>query len=122
MKIINKHFHHITSPSYPRDKARSERLQSLFNIIDSSANYFGIKAVVFEDLFKIKSRSPTRNPNANRKISRFTKREMLIHGALHAMKKKCIVIFVNPSGTTNSKKHEEIMRRLVWIGTQHQHI
>ncbi|MCD6509770.1 MAG: hypothetical protein J7L11_05200, partial [Thermoprotei archaeon] len=73
--------------------------------------YHGVGTVVFENLQAIKHKGYTRSPSANRKISRFAKRELLQHAILSAMKYKFKILLVNPRGTTHSKKHDEIMRK-----------
>ena len=43
-------------------------------------------------------------------ISRFAKRQMLIHGVIKALRLGFNVVLVNPKGTTNSEEHEKVMR------------
>jgi len=64
----------------------------------------------FEDLFIIKTRHSTKNPYANRKITKFPKRQILVHGIIRALRMNYIIILVNPAGTSNSKTHKQIMR------------
>ena len=51
-----------------------------------TARLVGASAFVLENLFSIKKRRFTKNPNTNRKISRFAKRLLLIHGVLRAVR------------------------------------
>ena len=51
----------------------------------------------------------TRSKSGNRKVSRFAKRQMLIHGVIKALRLGFNVILVNPKGT-NSEEHEKVMR------------
>ena len=111
VNIYNKHFHEVTSHGYPKGKAREVRLKSLFEVIDFAVRRYGIGFVVFENLFNIKYRRCTLNPKANRKITRFAKKQLLVHGIIQSLKKWCNVILVNPHGTTHSKEHNIIMRR-----------
>ncbi len=67
--------------------------------------------MVFENLLVIKKRRYTRSRRANRKITRFAKRELLRYGIVMAMKYGFKVLLVNPKGTTNSEEHSKIMRR-----------
>jgi len=48
--------------------------------------------------------------SGNRKISRFAKKQLLIHGVIKALRLGFNVILVNPKGTTNSEDHEKVMR------------
>ena len=109
--IYNKHFHEVISHGYPRGKAREVRLKSLFEVIDFAVRRYSIGFVVFENLFSIKYRRYMFNPKANRKIARFAKKQLLVHGIAHSLKKWCSVILVSPYGTTCSKEHDMIMRK-----------
>jgi hypothetical protein len=70
----------------------------------------GVDYVIFEDLFLVKRRKFTRSKSGNRKITRFAKRQMLIHGVVKALRLCFNVVLVNPKGTTNSGGHDRIMR------------
>ncbi|QXJ34866.1 Uncharacterized protein J5U22_01413 [Saccharolobus shibatae] len=70
----------------------------------------GVDYVVFEDLFVIKSRKFGKSRKGNRKISKFAKKQMIIHGVIKALRLGFNVILVNPKGTTNSEEHERLMR------------
>jgi hypothetical protein len=74
----------------------------------------GVDYVVFEDLFLVKRRRFTRSKSGNRKVSRFAKRQMLIHGVIKALRLGFDVVLVNPKGTTNSEGHDRIMRDKVF--------
>ena len=83
------------------------------NALSQALNFLsriGVDYVVFEDLFLVKKRRFTRSRSGNRKVSRFAKRQMLIHGVIKALKLGFNVILVNPKGTTNSEDHDRIMR------------
>jgi hypothetical protein len=71
---------------------------------------FGVNYVVFEDLLLIERRKFTRSKSGNRKVSRFAKRQMLIHGVIKALRLGFNVVLVNPKGTTNSEDHDKVMR------------
>jgi len=109
--IYNKHFHEVTSHGYPKGKAREVRLKPLFEVISFAVRRYNIGFIVFENLFNIKNRRYIFNPKANRKITRFAKKQLLVHGIIHSLKKWCNVILVNPYGTTHSKEHNMIMRK-----------
>ena len=70
----------------------------------------GVDYVVFEDLFLVRGRKFTRSMSGNRKITRFAKKQLLIHGVIKALRLGFNVILVNPKGTTNSEDHERVMR------------
>ncbi|MFP3234486.1 MAG: hypothetical protein RXR08_12745 [Sulfolobaceae archaeon] len=99
----------VVSHGFPKGKAMALRL----NTLSESLNFLsrvGVDYVVFEDLFLVKRRRFTRNKSGNRKVSRFAKRQMLIHGVIKALRLGFNVILVNPKGTTNSEEHEKVMR------------
>jgi predicted transposase len=99
----------VTRPGFPKGKARALRL----NALSESLNYLsriGVDYVAFEDLFLVKRRRFTRSKSGNRKVSRFAKRQMLIHGVIKSLRLGFNVILVNPKGTTNSEEHEKVMR------------
>ncbi|QXJ28265.1 Uncharacterized protein J5U23_01133 [Saccharolobus shibatae B12] len=70
----------------------------------------GVDYVVFEDLFLVKGKRFTRSRKGNRKVSRFAKRQMLVHGVIKGLKLGFNVILVSPRGTMSSKEHEVVMR------------
>ena len=61
-------------------------------------------------MFLVKKRRFTRSRSGNRKVSRFAKRQMLIHGVIKVLRLGFNVILVNPKGTTNSEEHDRVMR------------
>ncbi len=75
------------------------------------AYYHSVGIVVFENLLLVKRRRFTRNSTANRKITRFAKRELIQHGIVMAMKYGFKVYLVDPRGTTHSEEHDEVMRK-----------
>ena len=103
-------FPEVTSHGYPGSKARARRLESLARLL-RYAYHHGVGTVVFENLLVIKRRKYTGSRTANRKITRFAKRELLQHGVIMAMKYGFKVLLVDPRGTTNSREHDEVMRR-----------
>lgn len=103
-------FPEVTSHGFPRNKAKTRRLEALSELL-RYAYYHGVGVVVFENLFAVKKRVFGRNRIANRKIARFAKRELLRHGVVMAMKYGFRVYLANPKGTTSSKEHDEVMRR-----------
>ena len=70
----------------------------------------GVDYVVFEDLFLVKKRRFTRSKSGNRKVSRFAKKQLLVHGVIKALRLGFNVVLVNPKGTTNSESHDRVMR------------
>lgn len=103
-------FPEVTSHGFPRSKAKIKRLEALARLLDY-AYHHNVGVVVFENLFIIKRRKFTKNSSANRKISRFAKKELLQYGIIMAMKYGFKVLLVNPKGTTHSKEHDEVMRK-----------
>ena len=83
------------------------------NALSQALNFLsriGVDYVVFEDLFLVKKRKFTRSKSGNRKVSRFAKRQMLIHGVIKALRLGFNVMLVNPKGTTNSEDHDKAKR------------
>jgi len=83
------------------------------NALSQALNFLlrvGVDYVVFEDLFLVKRRKFTRSKSGNRKITRFAKKHLLIHGVIKSLRLGFNVILVNPKGTTNSEEHEKVMR------------
>ncbi|BDR92908.1 hypothetical protein Vsou_20010 [Vulcanisaeta souniana JCM 11219] len=104
-------FPEVTSHGFPRNKARARRLEALSELL-RYAYYHGVGVVVFENLLLIKRRRFGKNRVANRKIARFAKRELLMHGIIMAMKYGFRVYLVSPRGTSKSREHDEVMKRL----------
>ena len=98
-----------TRPGYPKEKAKALRLNALSQALKFLAR-IGVDYVVFEDLFVIKRRRFTRSRTANRKISKFAKKQLLTHGVIKALRLGFNVVLVDPKGTTNSEEHERVMR------------
>ena len=99
----------VTRPGFPKGKARALRL----NALSESLNFLsriGVDYVAFEDLFLVKKRKFTRSKRGNRKVSRFAKKQLLIHGVIKALRLGFNVVLVNPKGTTNSEDHDKVMR------------
>jgi len=108
--VKTERFSEVTSHGYPRSKAKARRLEALAKLL-KYAYHHNVGTIDLENLFVIKKREYTRNPTANRKITRFAKKELLRHGILMAMKYGFKVLLVNPKGTTRSKEHDEVMRK-----------
>jgi len=100
----------VTSHGYPRGKAKARRLEALAKLL-RYAYHHNVGTVIFENLLVIKKRKYTRSKKANRKITRFAKRELLQYGIVMAMKYGFKVLLVNPKGTTKSEEHDEVMER-----------
>ncbi|WP_456327145.1 IS200/IS605 family accessory protein TnpB-related protein [Archaeoglobus sp.] len=98
-----KHFPEVTSHGFPKNEAKDIRLKSLAELLDY-AYYHNVGIVLFEDLNRIKKKQFTNNPKANRKISRFAKRELLDYGITMALKRGFRVFLVNPTNTSKIAK------------------
>jgi predicted transposase len=100
----------VVSRGFPKDKAKALRLNALSQALNFLSRV-GVDYVVFEDLFLVKKRRRfTRSKSGNRKVSRFAKKQLLVHGVIKALKLGFNVMLVNPKGTTNSENHDRIMR------------
>jgi len=99
----------VTRPGFPKGKAMALRLNALSQALIFLSRV-GVDYVVFEDLFLVKNRRFTRSMSGNRKVSRFAKRQMLIHGVIKSLRLDFNVVLVNPKGTTNSEDHDKVMR------------
>jgi len=99
----------VTSHGLPAERARWIRLNALSNALKWCRS-IGVDFVVFEDLTKVKKRRFTGNSNANRKISKFAKKQIIRHGVLKALKTGFTVTLINPKKTTNSLTHKQIMK------------
>ena len=99
----------IISHGFPKGKARWLRLNVLANAL-KWCRKIGVDYIVFEDLTRVKNKRFTSNPYANRKITKFPKKQMLRHGVIKALKLGFMVILANPRGTSNSITHKQIMR------------
>jgi len=120
LAIVDKHgrlvdakaewFPEVVAHGFPRAKAKALRLKALAKLLGYCYAH-GVGTVVFENLHGIKGRRFTGSRSANRKISRFAKRELLQHAIVMSLKHGFRVLLVDPRGTTNSRDHDEIMRR-----------
>lgn len=102
-------FPEVTSHGFPAKLSTQRRLQALSHLI-RLAKLVEATHVVFENLFEVKKRRFTKNPNANRKISKFAKRQLLLHGVLKSLREGLYVVLVDPKGTSNSEEHERVMK------------
>jgi len=102
-------FPEVTSPGFPRGKAKALRLRALAKLL-RYCYVHGVGAVVFENLFTVKRRRFTRSRSANRKMSKFAKRKLLQHAIVMSLKYGFKVLLVDPKGTTSSPEHAEIMK------------
>jgi predicted transposase len=111
-KVVTKKtwwYSDVTRPGFPKGKAMALRL----NALSESLNFLsrvGVDHVAFEDLFPVERRKFTRSKSGNRKVSRFAKKQLLIHGVIKALRLGFNVVLVNPKGTTNSEYHDKVMR------------
>ncbi|MEM1749767.1 MAG: hypothetical protein QXV30_01755 [Desulfurococcaceae archaeon] len=103
-------FPEVTSPGYPGSKAMVVRLRALAELLNY-AYHHGVGVVVFEDLDKIKQRRFTSSPTANRKITRFAKKQLLTHAVVMALKYGLKPVLVDPRGTTSSPVHSTVMKK-----------
>jgi len=111
-KVVTKktwRYSDVTRPGFPKGKAIALRLNALSQALIFLSR-IGVDYVAFEDLFLVKRRKFTRSKSGNRKVSRFAKRQLLIHGVIKALRLGFNVILVNPKGTTNSEGHDKVMR------------
>jgi hypothetical protein len=98
----------VISHGFPKEKARTLRLNALSQALNFLSR-IGVDYVVFEDLFLVRERKFTRSKSGNRKISRFAKKQLLIHGVIKSLRLGFSIILVNPKGTTNSEEHKRVM-------------
>jgi len=103
-------FPEVTSPGYPRNKARVVRLQALVELFNY-AYHHGANVAVFEDLDKIKRRRFTSSPTANRKITRFAKKQLLTHAVVMSLRYGLKPALVDPRGTMSSPVHSAVMKK-----------
>jgi len=99
----------VVSHGFPKEKAKALRLNALSEALNFLSR-IGVDYVALEDLFLVKRRNFTTSKSGNRKITRFAKRQLLIHGVIKALRLGFNVMLVNPKGTTNSEEHEKVMR------------
>ena len=111
-KVVTKktwRYSDVTRPGFPKGKAMALRLNALSQAL-IFLSWIGVDYVIFEDLFLVKKRKFTRSKSGNRKVSRFAKRQLIIHGVIKALRLCFYVVLVNPKGTTNSEGHDKVMR------------
>jgi hypothetical protein len=99
----------VTRPGFPKGKAMALRLNALSESLNSLSRV-GVDYVAFEDLFLVKRRKFTGSKSGNRKVSRFAKKQLLVHGVIKSLRLGFNVVLVNPKGTTNSEDHDKVMR------------
>jgi len=83
-KVVTKKtwwYSDVTRSGFPEGKAMALRLNALSQALNFLSRV-GVDYVVFEDLFLVKRRKFTKSKSGNRKVSRFAKRQMLIHGVI----------------------------------------
>jgi len=103
-------FPEATSHGFPREKAKALRLEALAGLLKYCCMH-GVGVVVFENLPEIKKREFIKSRTANRKITKFAKRQLIQYAVTMALKYGFKVLLVDPKGTTNSREHDEIMKR-----------
>ena len=96
-------FPEVTSHGYSRTARRTRQSQILSEIMDYCYHH-GCSVVVFEDPDIIKTRRCTKNATANRKITKWTKREASQMFILKALRYGLRPVFVNPSYTSRLAK------------------
>ena len=74
----------VVSHGFPKDKVKALRLNALSQALNFLSGV-GVDYVVFEDLFLVKKRKFTRSKSGNRKLTRFAKKKLLIHGVIKAL-------------------------------------
>ena len=92
-------FTEVISHGYSRVARRTKQSQVLSEIMDYCYHH-GCSVVVFENPDAIKTRRFTKNSTANRKITRWTKREASQMFILKALRYGMKPVFVNPSYTS----------------------
>jgi len=107
--VKNEHFHEVTSQGFPRNKAKYIRLNAIARLLDY-AYHHGVRYVCFENLDVIKKKKFTKSKKANRKITKFAKRQILSHAVIRAMRYGFRILFVNPKNST--KEAKKIHRKL----------
>ena len=103
-------FPEATSPGFPREKARELRVRALAKLLRYCYTH-GVGTVVFENLYDVRKRRFTKSKTANRKISRFAKRELLHYAIVMSLKYGFKVLLADPKGTTSSAEHGRFMMK-----------
>jgi len=98
----------VNSPGYSKGVANYARFRAVNEVI-KSAYYHGASVIVLEDLFRIKNRKFTSSAKANRKISRFPKRELLTHAILESLEWSIEPYLINPA--YSSSKGKELAKK-----------
>jgi len=100
----------VVSQGFPRERAEQLRLNAVKDALEWCIR-LGVDYVVFEDLTKIKTRKFSNNCYVNRKITKFAKKQILVHGVIKALRLGFTAVLVSPRGTSNSLTHKQIMRK-----------
>jgi IS605 OrfB family transposase len=103
-------FPEATSHGFPRGKAKALRLNALARLLEYCYRH-SVSIVVFENLLSVKRKRFTRSKIANRKITRFAKKQLIQYSVVMALKYGFRVFLVDPKGTTNSREHDDVMRK-----------
>gem|GEM_PF-2363834 len=85
----------MASPGFPGNKAKVVGLQALSKLIEYVYHH-GVGVAVFEDLGRIKCREFTASPTANRKMSRYAKRQLLTHAVIKSLRYGLKPVLVDP--------------------------
>ncbi len=101
-------FSDVVSHGFPKEKARQVRLNALRDAL-MWCRRIGVDYIALEDLTEVRARRFTNNPSANRRISRFAKRQLLWHCIVKALRLGLTVVLVNPGGTTSSLTRRQVM-------------
>ena len=75
----------VTRPGFPKGKAMALRLNAFSQAL-SFLSRVGVDHVALEDLFLVKRRKFTSSKSGNRKITRFAKKQLLIHGVIKSLR------------------------------------
>jgi IS605 OrfB family transposase len=102
-------FPEVTSHGFPGRNAKKLR-RALAKLLNYCYAH-NISIVVFENLLMVKKKRFTKSKTANRKITRFAKRQLIQYGVIMALKYGFKAILINTKGTTKSKEHDKIMQR-----------
>lgn len=103
-----KRFPEVTQQGFPIDKAKDMRLKALSELIDYACHH-NVEYFVFERLGK-RRKKKTNNRNANRKLSKFPKRQLLTHAKVMVAKRGKKFCGVNPA--YSSQDAELIAKKL----------
>jgi len=98
----NRHFPEVNSPGYRKAKAKDTRLKALSELIDY-ATVRGAKTFVFEKL-KMNGRKNISTKAGNRKLTRFTARELLSHAEIMVNERGGEFVQINPAYSSQSAR------------------